>query len=165
MNVENKIVAFTGHRTYRGVADRQLREVVIHLYEQGARTFRVGMAEGFDLHAAEVVISLREHHPDITLEAYIPWPEFSHYFEPTERTRYEQIMREVTIIRYTARDYSPEVFRHRNDMLVDGANVLVAWCQRKRSGTGYTVSRAKRLGCMVINLCEAGLFDTAQHPF
>lgn len=165
LNTESKIVAFTGHRTYRGAADEQLRDTVMRLYERGARTFRVGMAKGFDLHAAEAVIALKAHHPDITLEAYVPWPGFSLHFAPGERVRYNDIMREVTITRYISHGYSADVFRRRNDMLVDGANMLVAWQERKRSGTGYTVSRAKRFGCEVINLCEAGLFDTTTYPY
>ena len=164
MNAKSKIVAFTGHRTYRGAANEQLRDIIVRLYERGARTFRVGMAEGFDLHAAEAVLALKAHHPDITLEAYIPWPEFSLHFDPKERVRYDEIMRYIAITHYISRYYSPDVFHRRNDMLVAGASVLVAWCQRKRSGTGYTVCRAKRLGCEVINLCEAGLFDTTTHP-
>lgn len=165
MNTENKIVAFTGHRSYRGAADEQLRDIIVRLYERGARTFRVGMAEGFDIHAAEAVIALMEHHADIILEAHIPWPEFSLHFDTDARMRYEQILRKVTITRYVSRYYAPDIFYRRNDMLVEGADVLVAWCQSKRSGTGYTVGRAKRLGCEVINLCEAKLFDTITHAF
>lgn len=161
MNTESKIVAFTGHRSYRGAADEQLRDVVAHLYERGARTFRVGMADGFDLHAAEVVIALREHHADIILEAYVPWPEFAARFDARERARYDAIIREASVVRYASFSYAPDVFHRRNDMLVDGATTLVAWYEHRRGGTEYTLRRAKRLGCQVLNLCEVGLFDTS----
>ncbi|MBQ8493706.1 MAG: DUF1273 family protein [Alistipes sp.] len=155
----NKIVAFTGHRTYCGACDHELRNVVARLYERGARIFRVGMAEGFDLAAAEAVVGLKQQHPDIVIEAYIPWPEFATRFIKAERQRYEQILQQATIIRYTSQQYRADVFHRRNDMLVDGAHTLVAWCHNPKSGTGYTLRRAKRSGCLIINLCEAELFD------
>ena len=161
LNIENKIVAFTGHRTYSGAANEQLLDVVARLYERGARIFRVGMAVGFDLHAAEAVIALKEHHADIILEAYIPWPEFATRFDTSARERYNTIIREVAVIRYASPCYTSDVFHRRNDMLVEGATTLVAWYEHKRSGTEYTIRRARRGGCHVINLCEVGLFDTS----
>jgi hypothetical protein len=49
------IVAFTGHRNYDRRYDDLLLASVEELVERGARCFRVGMAEGFDLAAAAVV--------------------------------------------------------------------------------------------------------------
>ena len=71
------IVAFTGHRTYQHSAEEQLRTTILSLYNQGVRTFRVGMAEGFDLAAAEAIIEIMSESRDITLEAYIPWQGFN----------------------------------------------------------------------------------------
>ena len=52
-------VAFTGHRSYHHESDDALQGVVRQLYADGARVFRVGMAEGFDLAAAECVVQLQ----------------------------------------------------------------------------------------------------------
>ena len=52
-------VAFTGHRDYSGTTNEKLREVIIALYEVGYSTFLCGMAEGFDIAAAEIVLSLK----------------------------------------------------------------------------------------------------------
>ena len=81
MKTSQHIVAFSGHRSYDGSADDRLRSVVADLYAEGVRIFRVGMAEGFDLAAGEVVISLMELYDDIVLEAYVPWPLFSARFD------------------------------------------------------------------------------------
>lgn len=51
--------AFTGHRTYDGEAHAALRATVRRLYARGFRTFLCGMAVGFDLAAAEAVLSCR----------------------------------------------------------------------------------------------------------
>lgn len=51
--------AFTGHRTYGGEAHAALCATVRRLYARGFRTFLCGMAVGFDLAAAEAVLSCR----------------------------------------------------------------------------------------------------------
>lgn len=158
MNNNSHIVAFTGHRTYTGVADTELRETILGLYNEGARTFRVGMAEGFDLSAGEIVASLKLTHPDIILEACIPWPEFALRFSTDERARYNRIIASATVIRYVSSSYSVDIFHRRNDMLVDGCTTLVAWWEGHASGTGYTVRRARKCGCRIINLCGGDLF-------
>ena len=78
---EKKVAAFTGHRKqrlmqvnkdYRNLSG-QIREKVItmikNLYEEGFREFYSGMAEGFDMIAAEAVLQLKEQYEDMTLAA------------------------------------------------------------------------------------------------
>lgn len=152
MNREYKIVAFTGHRHYDGSADEHLRQVVAQLYDEGARVFRVGMAEGFDLAAAEAVIELMENHTDIELIAHIPWPEFYKLLSSNNQRRYHNILSYCDIVYYTAPRYTPSIFRHRNDRLIDGADDVVAWWNGTQSGTGYTVHRARTQHCRIVNL-------------
>lgn len=146
------IVAFSGHRSYDHTADDKLRSVVADLYDDGVRIFRVGMAEGFDLAAGEVVLSLMEVHDDIVLEAYVPWPLFSARFERESRIKYDAIIAKAQVIRYAGFAFQNNIFHQRNDMLVDGAGYLVAWWNGSRSGTGYTVGRARRHHAKIINL-------------
>lgn len=146
------IVAFSGHRSYDHSADDKLRSVVADLYDDGVRIFRVGMAEGFDLAAGEVVLSLMDVHDDIVLEAYVPWPLFSARFERESRMKYDAIIAKAQVIRYAGFAFQNNIFHQRNDMLVDGAGYLVAWWNGSRSGTGYTVGRARRHHAKIINL-------------
>ena len=146
------IVAFSGHRSYDHTADDKLRSVVADLYDDGVRIFRVGMAEGFDLAAGEVVLSLMEVHDDIVLEAYVPWPLFSARFERESRIKYDAIIAKAQVIRYAGFAFQNNIFHQRNDMLVDGAGYLVAWWNGSRSGTGYTVGCARRHHAKIINL-------------
>jgi hypothetical protein len=44
------------------------------------------------------------------------------------------------------------IFYHRNDMLVEGADLLVAWWDGGASGTAYTVKRARKLGLTIKNI-------------
>lgn len=146
------IAAFSGHRSYDNSVDDRLRSVVADLYAEGVRTFRVGMAEGFDLAAGGVVVELMELHDDIVLEAYVPWPLFSVRFDRESKTKYDNIIAKAQVIRYAGFAFQNTIFHQRNDMLVDGAGYLVAWWNGSRSGTGYTVGRARRHHAKIINL-------------
>ena len=152
MNLSSGTVAFTGHRNYDNSENENLRMVVTSLYDKGAREFRVGMAEGFDLAAAEAVLELRREHRDVRLEAYVPWPYFFKGFTPENEKRYFRIIAAASVVKYVANAYVSNVFHRRNDMLVEGADYLVAWWNGCASGTGYTVRQAKRLGVNVVNL-------------
>lgn len=80
---EKKVAAFTGHRKQRLMQENkdyrnfsgQIRGKVItmikNLYEEGFREFYSGMAEGFDMIAAEAVLQLKEQYEDMTLAAAI----------------------------------------------------------------------------------------------
>lgn len=159
MKTSQHIVAFSGHRSYDGSADDRLRSVVADLYAEGVRIFRVGMAEGFDLAAGEVVLSLMELYDDIVLEAYVPWPLFSARFDKDNRIKYDAIIAKAQVVRYVGFAYQNTIFHQRNDMLVDGAGYLVAWWNGSRSGTGYTVGRARRQRSKIINLHPSSLVE------
>lgn len=146
------IAAFTGHRNYDHEADAELRECVARLYAEGYRHFRVGMAEGFDMAAGEAVVELMHDHDDILLEACIPYPTFYQRFEPCDKARYQAIIGHARLIRYAAESYNIAAFNLRNNMLVDDATYLVAWCSGRRSGTLYTLRRARNAGCTIKNI-------------
>ena len=153
------IAAFSGHRTYDGSADGRLRSTVAELYDEGVRIFRVGMAEGFDLAAGEVVASLMEVHDDVVLEAYVPWPLFSSRFDRESKLRYDALIAKAQVIRYAGFSFQSSIFHLRNDMLVDGVGYLVAWWNGSRSGTGYTVGRARRGRANIINLHPSSVVE------
>ena len=79
----NQTVAFTGHRKERilqgsGNDSRilaQIREavtgVVTELYGQGYKEYYTGMANGFDMAAAEAVLQVKEEYGDIMLLSLI----------------------------------------------------------------------------------------------
>ena len=152
MDKRYDIVAFTGHRTYDGSANALLMTTIRELYAEGARHFRVGMAEGFDLAAGSAVVALMSQHSDIILEACIPFSTFNSHLKGEVREAYDEIMKHAAIIRYAAESYSPTIFHLRNDMLIEGSSWLVAWWSGAQSGTGYTVKRAKKLGINIKNI-------------
>lgn len=150
MNAE---VSFTGHRTYRGQADEALRALLVRLTERGFRTFRSGMAVGFDLAAAEAVLALRPLVAGVRLVCAIPFEGQERRFPPQERERYRRILAAADEAVFVGERYAPGCYARRNDWLVDHASLLVAWYDGSAGGTRYTVRRALRRGVEVVNLC------------
>lgn len=152
LHTDISIATFTGHRTYQGEADEALREAVEALYDEGVRTFRVGMAEGFDLAAGAAVVALSERHEDVVIEAIVPFPAFALRFGVCDKVLYDSVIASADVVLYADMAYHRAIFHRRNDMLVEGADVVVAWYDGSRGGTDYTIRRAHKLGCRIINL-------------
>ncbi len=156
MNTDRqRTVAFTGHRSYRGEADRQLRNAIEQLYAAGKRVFLSGMAVGFDLAAAGQVAACRRRHPDIRLVAVVPFAGQERRFGAEERRRYEQLIEAADERIILSERYHKGCYAVRNDFLVERASTLVAWYGTEAGGTRYTVSRALREGREVWNLHPA----------
>ena len=148
-----KTVSFTGHRTYRGEGDEELRNIVYYLYGQGYRCFLCGMAWGFDLAAGRVVAELKSSFDDVELIAVEPFERFSELFSGDDVALYEDIMGVASDRVVASDEEGVGAYMRRNDFLVDNASVVVAWWDGKpRSGTAYTVKRAERNRVEVTNL-------------
>lgn len=145
-------VAFTGHRYYDGRDDGVLCDILEQLYDEGCRRFVSGMAQGFDLAAAEAVVHLRASHHDVELECAVPYPGFDRGFAPDDGDRFQTLLSVADRVTYVAERYSPRVFHRRNDYLVDNCSLLLAWWDGRPSGTGYTVARARRMQRRVVNI-------------
>ena len=149
------VVAFTGHRTYSRHNDQLIEQWVERLYEAGARRFRVGMAEGFDLAAASVVLTEKGKHADIELEVFIPWRGFEQIFSEGNHRLYSLIVERATLVHYLSESYYHGVYQERNEAMVRGADYVVAWWNGKPSGTANTVRYAREIGCPVKNIFDS----------
>lgn len=145
--------AFTGHRTYMGMAADALQTVVEELYERGVRTFMSGMAVGFDLAAAETVLALRGRLPELRLVCAVPFAGQQCSFHAVDRERFQRILAAADEVRILSDRYFTGCFLRRDDYLVDHASVIVAWYNGSPGGTHYTVRRARKRSIEVINLC------------
>ena len=151
--IKNRSVAFSGHRTYRGEADEELRGVVARLYDEGYRRFLCGMAWGFDLAAGEAVAELKRAHSDVELIAALPYRNFSKLFHAEDAEQYRRVADAADDIVVVSKSEGKVAYRMRNDYLVENSSVLVAWFDgQPRGGTAYTVRRARRKGVRTENL-------------
>lgn len=146
-------VAFTGHRYYAGEADRELRRVVVQLYERGFSRFLCGMAWGFDLAAGEAVLELKKEHPEVELIAVIPHRGFCKLFHGADAEQYRRVADAADGAEVVSEIGGDLSYMLRNNYLVDNASVVVAWWNGvPKGGTAYTVRRARKSGVEMINL-------------
>ena len=159
------VCCFTGHRPYSfpfgsdesSVAFTEFKKTldltVERLVKEGCRCFLTGMAEGFDIWAAESVLRVCRRVP-AALWAVVPFSGHRQRISPRFAERYDMILRCADSVKVLADGYSPSRYRERNKYMVDNSDAVIAAYDRRnpRSGTGQTVRYALSLGRHVIEL-------------
>ena len=155
---------FTGHREnklpWRGdESDPRCVRLKARIYDaaeaawrSGVRHYICGMATGCDMYFCEAVIALREEHPEITLEAAIPYEAQPEAWPAVLRRRYERLVAECDYRTVLQKDYSPECLLRRNHYMVDASAVLISAYNGAPGGTRSTLLYALRQGLQIIEL-------------
>ena len=87
---------FTGHRGLGAdFSEKALVQAVKDLILRGVTDFYNGMAVGFDLAAAEVVLKLKKKYPQIRLIACIPCYNQEKNYEEKDKKRYAKILKQA----------------------------------------------------------------------
>lgn len=154
---EAATAAFTGHRWYdssrKHSVRKKIEECVREAYRNGITNFISGMAIGFDLLAAEVVLSLRHECPAITLTAVLPFREQASRFNELNKCRYYKCLSQADDIVILCNDYTAKCYLERDRFMVEHSSLLIAcYDGRNRGGTFWTVNFAARTGKNVINI-------------
>ncbi len=151
---------FTGHRQLPGgeEGDRLrtlVEQAVRDAYAVGCRRFYAGGALGFDMLAAAVVCYLRDSEcSDMSLHLLLPCRDQDARWSPRDRARYRQMLALADSYHYLADEYGEGVMSARNRALVEAAELCIAYMKNPASGTGGTLSMARRRGVAVRNLAE-----------
>lgn len=135
-----KSCAFTGHRTLdKDFSQKALKKYVLSLIKEGVEIFYTGMAMGFDLIAAETVLSCKKKFPQIQLIACIPYYGQERRFSEKDKDRYAAILKKADEKVLLSAEYKRSCFLDRNRYMSDRADVLVAYLKKDVGGTAYTV--------------------------
>ena len=155
---------FTGHRpdklpwrederdTRCVVLKEKIRDAVDAVYQAGIHHYICGMALGCDMYFSEAVISLRNEHPEITLEAAIPCETQSQYWNEADRNRYFYIVAQCDYETLLQRRYSSDCMLRRNRYMVDHSSILIAVFDGSFGGTMHTFNYAKKRGLEIIHI-------------
>ena len=149
--------AFTGHRfidaSKRDHVKKRLTKVVLDAYGNGIRNFISGFAIGFDMMAAEVVVSLKRSYPDITLIAAIPFKGQASRFSFYDRRRYERLLEVADEVIVLSESYYPRCFLERDEFMVINSSRLIAYYDgREKGGTFYTICKAMAQNIPILNV-------------
>lgn len=148
------VIAFTGHREYDHTQHHDsLRERLIEQLEKSDHeiTTLSGMADGFDLSAAETILELRNEGWPIKLHAVVPYR--GHEKMIKAQRVYQEVLSAADRVIILEDHYSYGVFLRRNNYLVDNADLVIAYYNNgKKGGTAYTVKRAIKRGISIENI-------------
>ena len=154
---EAATAAFTGHRWYdssrKQCVIEKLDGCVREAYKNGITNFISGMAIGFDLLAAELVLSLKQECPAITLTAALPFGEQASRFNEHNKSCYYKCLSQADDIVILSNDYTAKCYLERDRFMVEHSSLLIAcYDGRNKGGTFWTVNYAARIGKNVINI-------------
>lgn len=153
MNIA-KTVAFSGYRPEKineniESIKLQLQEVVLRSIDDGFDTFITGMADGFDIYAAQCVLDIKKEKPHINLVCALP-------FERARGTgvAYEEIIAQADEVVTLSNPSNRGAYYVRNEFMVDNCSLLTCYYDGRYGGTEYTVDYAIKKGVEVINIWE-----------
>lgn len=152
-----KAIAFTGHRiiplAWQDEVGERLTAVVTLACNLGMTRFYCGMALGFDMMAAEVVLSLKDKFPDIQLIAVVPFSGQSSRWASSEQERYYRILAKTDKVVTLSENYFRGCLLRRNDYMLSHSSGVIAYFDGKpKGGTSYTVRKAERMKMNVVNI-------------
>ena len=107
---------------------------------------------GCDLYFCEGVLTLRECHPDVTVEAAIPCPTQADTWPAEQRARYERLVAACDFETMVSAEYSSSCMQRRDRYMVDHASLLIAAFDGSAGGTRYTMEYAMRRGLTIVDL-------------
>lgn len=150
-------VAFTGHRFIPygklPILKAALQNVIIELYAKGYNNYYCGMAMGFDLLSAEVILSLKTEYKELRLIAVVPYRSQDERFSFTDKKRYRSILNRADETIILREDYCQGCLLRRNDYVLAHSNQVIAYFDgENKGGTFYTCRNAQAEGLPVINL-------------
>ncbi len=154
--IKSKTCSFTGHRIIDTSSSpkvmSELLETCKDLVSRGFDTFISGGARGFDLLAAESVLTLKKTHPHIRLVMALPCKNQTQGWGKADKERYENILALCDQVEYISENYFEGCMQIRNRFMINNSSICVAYLKNARGGTYSTVLYAKEQGIQVINL-------------
>ena len=162
MDERAQTCCFTGHRPMKlpwGMNEDDPRCLMLKaelaarlegLYALGFRRFLCGMAIGCDMYFAEAVLALREDHPDVRLEAVIPFGDQPGHWNERQRRRYNSLIDRADRVTVLQTAYTSDCMMRRNRWMVERSSVLLACYDGRPGGTMNTILCAERSGLRVI---------------
>ena len=161
LQLENgvKVCAFTGHRDFEYFVNcvdssllLRLEEEIRAALDRGVREFLCGMAQGFDLCAAETLLRIAENYKGVRLIAVIPCADQTDTFSQKNRERHEKIIKSCFDTVVLSDKYTKGCMHIRDRYLVDHCDEIICFLRKKSGGTFYTVRYARKSGKKVIEI-------------
>ena len=111
--------------------------------------FISGMAIGFDMICAEIVLELKKTYPNIKLVCAIPCKDQDKFWNTELKNRYKNILNNADIVRYISNEYTNSCMQERNEYMLKNSSKVIALFNGIAGGTKSTIDKAKSMGLKV----------------
>lgn len=170
MNMNNKRLhrcCFTGHRPEKLIdTEKDISKVEAKIkallypaikksIQEGYITFLSGMARGFDLWAADIVLEERRKRPEIHLICVLPVKNFEAKWSFEEQKHYNDILNKADYVKLVSTEYHSTCFQVRNKYMVNNSARVIAAYNGTYGGTRNTLNYARSQNVQIINLLES----------
>ncbi len=164
-SAENLKCCFTGYRpskfpfsiynaesTEYKKFENSLIEEILSLCHNGCRTFYTGMAMGFDIIAAEIVLLVKNaYNTPLELVCVLPFKNQSENFYPFWKNKYDNIIKQCDSVVCIESEYKKGCYQQRNKFMVENSDYVLTWYDGKSGGTRNTIDYATKIGRYIIN--------------
>lgn len=151
-----KVCCFTGHRIMpdKNIILPALRsEIERHIAQENVVRFLCGGAIGFDMLAAEVVLSLKQVY-NIKLCLFLPCKNQDEIWNQNYKKRYRYILENADEVKYFSDGYYDGCMRERNIRMVDQSDYCIAYLVSSFGGTYFTVNYALQQNKKTVNIAN-----------
>lgn len=132
-----------------------LRAAICEAYDDGFRFFISGMAEGFDLFAAETVLEMKAIREDIALIAALPYSGAPEHHSSAIRERIFSVLSDADAVVSLSEDYVPGCEHLRNRYMVDNSTRIIGYYNGLSGGTAHCWNYAVNKCIETVNLYES----------
>lgn len=145
--MEGKTCCVTGHRDIPadklGYVEQELRRELTEAVADGYTRFLSGFAEGADLLFAALVAEEKARHPELFLEAALPYAGRT----KTKDWRFHELLQQCDGVKAESQTYTPSCYMRRNRYMVgQSQRVIAVYDGREKGGTLFTMRYAHSLG-------------------
>lgn len=154
MSSENLKCCFTGYRPqklpfksmdsedYKKFENALISEILA-VCGEGCRTFYTGMAMGFDILAAEIILLIKNAYDiPMKLVCVIPFVGQEDTFDDIWKQRYNRVLNACDEKIILSDKYYQGCYQNRNIYMVDNCDYVLTWFNGKAGGTMNTINYA-----------------------
>ncbi|MBQ8615006.1 MAG: DUF1273 family protein [Clostridia bacterium] len=116
----------------------------------GYKTFISGMALGFDMMSASIVLELKRKYPDIQLVCAIPCKNQDKYWGDTQKIKYKIILEQADLVLCLHERYTKSCMEERNRYIINNSSLVIALFDGQAGGTANTIKYAKQKGKEIV---------------
>ena len=132
--------------------ESNIQNAIMEALRLGYQTFLCGMAKGFDLLCADILLDIREQRKEyrnISLIAVLPHA--NHGFADSWGELHRVVKQCANQIVIISPEYTSSCYYQRNRYMIDNSSHLICYWDGQEGGTAQTVRMAKSAGTTIHN--------------